>query len=241
MKGRGSPPGRPHAADWRAAGFIASGVAPELVRPLRELRDELAAAIDALDFHITESKGPDPYPWEATRALRERLAEAYFHSRDVTRLASHLAEAIGPGPGVGEVVEVRDCVESALALTRAQVSAETEIFVDYGEVGQVRAPSGRLVLALAQLILASAESAWGVTGAALAIRTRAEREPGEPEIVTISIADSGAGSADGARTVEAWVAQVAAEAGGSLVATAKLGRGTAFEMRLPALARGLRG
>jgi C4-dicarboxylate-specific signal transduction histidine kinase len=239
MKAGGSPPNRPPtAADWSAAGLIASGVAPELVRPLRELRDELAAAIDSLDVHITESKGPDPYPWEATRALRERLAEAYFHSRDVTRLASHLADAIDPGPAVGELIEVRECVESALALTRAQISAETEVFVDYGEVGQVRGPSGRLVLALAQLILASAESARGVAGAALAIRTRPEREPGEPELVTIAIADSGAGCTEGVRRVEAWVAQVAAEAGGSLVATAKADRGTAFEMRLPAVGRG---
>ena len=235
MTARGSPSrGARSAADWGAAGAIASGVAPELVRPLTELRDELAAVIEALDRHIIESKGPDPYPWDATRALREQLAEAYFHSREVTRLARYLAESISPGPAPPELVEVRDCVEAALALTKAQMSPDTEIFVDYGETSPVRIASGRLSLALAQLISASAESARGVAGAAIAIRTRAEREPDEPEVVTISVADSGAGAPDGARGVEAWVAHVAAEAGGSLVATAKLGQGTAFELRLPA-------
>lgn len=230
-----TPPRRARAvADWVAAGALASGVAPELVEPMRQLRDELAAVIETLDRHLTESKGPDPYPWDATKALREKLAEAYFHSRDVTRLSSYLAEAIGPGPEVPELVEVRDCVESALALTRASISSDTEIFVDYGETGRVRAAMGRLVLALAQLVLASADSVRGVEGAAIAIHTRAERESGEPDVVAISVADSGAGRTDEARAVETWVAQVAAQAGGSLVATAKLGQGTAFELRLPA-------
>ena len=225
-------------ADRSAAGAIASGVAPELVRPLRVLRDELAAVIDALDRHITESKGPDPYPWDATRALREQLAEAYFHSREVTRLASYLADAIGPAPSMPELAEVRDGVEAALALTRAQIAAETEIFVDYGEVGPVRLGGGRLALALARLILACAESASGVAGAAIAIRTRVERELGELDYAVISVADSGRGATAEAQAAEHWVAQLAAEAGGTLAATAAPGQGSAFELRIPIATRG---
>lgn len=234
MSGGGSPfRNTRRTEDWVAAGAIASGVAPELRRPLWQLRDELAGVIEDLDRHMTESKGPDPYPWDATKALREKLAEAYFHSREVTRLAGCLADAIGHGSSLPELVEIKDIVESALALTRARISADTELFVDYGETGAVRAASGRLVLALSQLILASAESARGVAGAAIAIQTRSEQAPGESARVTISIADSGAGCSEQAKAAEAWVAEVAADAGGSFAATAEAGMGTAFELTLP--------
>ncbi len=227
------PPGGRSAADLAAVGAIASSVAPELVRPLRDLRGELASVIDELDSHLTESTGPDPYPWDSTRSLRERLAEAYFRSREVTRLASHLAEAIGAGPALSQAVDVEECVESALSLSRGHCAAETEVFVDYGHTGAVRTSGGKLVLTLAQLILACADSARGIRGAAIAIHTRSEGEPGEPESVVISISDSGSGDPERARAAEVWARELAEEAGGSLGATAEPEKGTAFELRLP--------
>lgn len=230
--GESPPPGGQGRAELAAAGTLATGVAPELARPLREMRDELAAVIDDLDRHMTESKGPDPYPWDDTRALRERLAEVYFQSRQVARLAGSLAEAITSAADVAESVDVVECVESALGLSRVHLRKGVEVFVDYRHSGAARAPQGRLVLALTHLILACGESAAGAQGAAVAIHTRHERDEGA-DVVVIAIADNGAGDPERCRAAEAIAAEVVAGARGVVAATAEPGQGSTFELRIP--------
>jgi len=59
-----------------AAGVLSSGVAAELVKPLRELREGLAELVERLDQFANESKGPHPYPYDDTKLMREELAGA---------------------------------------------------------------------------------------------------------------------------------------------------------------------
>ena len=77
-----------------AAGSMSGGVAKELIEPLKEIREGLGTVIEKLDAHLLASQGPNPYPWDETKALRERVAQLYLDSRRVSRLTSDLANAI---------------------------------------------------------------------------------------------------------------------------------------------------
>lgn len=216
-----------------AAGEMAGGVAAELTMPLRELRESLAIIIEKLDRHILEAQGPTPYPWNDTKALRERVAQAYLVSRRVARLTTDLANAITSYGKRPEVVDVNQLVEMAINLCRHRISADTELFIDFGVVPTTRLVPGLLILALARLATVAADSAHGVQGAAVSVKTRSEPNEGAAERIAIYIADSGTGRPDEAESAIAVGRDVAEQLGGSFEGTSAAGRGSVFELHIP--------
>ena len=215
-----------------AAGCLAGGVASELRVPLRELREGLAVVVEILDQHLNGPEGPIPHPWEETKALRERVAQAYLSGRRVARLNSDLADAINSYGLSPELVDVNKLVEVATNLTRHRISASTELFIDFGQVPAVRLVPGEVVLLLARLLTIAADSAHDVQGAAVSVKTRTENISGVPEIA-IYIADSGSGLPDEVNTASVLGKDVAKSVGGSFEGTSEVGSGSVFELRIP--------
>jgi hypothetical protein len=211
-----------------AAGALAGGVAAQLSAPLREIRDSLAVLVETLDRHFMEASGPQPYPWADTKALRERIAEAYLVSRGVTRLTSDLARAVSIHRGAPEATDVNPLVEQAIALARHRIGEDSELSIDLDEVPAVRLVPGELVLLVARLLVAAAETARPVPGAGVVVATRRERDPaGGRDRVLIEIAAEGGGEPDDAGEIDALARRVLEPSG-------ELLRGGAgrFEIRL---------
>jgi C4-dicarboxylate-specific signal transduction histidine kinase len=222
-----SPHGDPQILALAAAGSVAGGVAAELRVPLRELRESLAVIVEILDKHLNESEGPTPYPWEETKALRERVAQAYLSSRRVARLTGDLADAINSYGHTPEAVDVNKLVEVALSLTRHRIASDTEVFIDFGKVPVLQAVPGAVILLLARLLMIAADSARDVRDAAVSIKTRLEE--GE---VAIYIADSGSGLPREAEAVAVMGRDVAEAHNGAFEGTSEKGSGSVFELRL---------
>lgn len=217
-----------------AAGSLASGVASELILPLRELRDSLAIMVEKLDKHIAGAGGPVPLPWNQTKAMRERLAEAYLSARSITRLTGDLASAVDTRGSVVEAVDLNKLVEGAVNLTRHRMSADTEVFIDFGRLPTVKAIPGELVLAVARLLMIASDSARRVDSGAISIKTRREQDPeaGADDVV-IYIADNGAGRPEEAAGASPLLEQLAEHLGGRFVGASEPGSGSVFELRWP--------
>lgn len=213
-----------------AAGSLAGGVAAELRVPLRELRESLAVMVEILDHHLGGNGGPAPYPWEETKALRERIAQAYLTGRKVARLNSDLGDAINSYGQSSELVDVNKLVEVATNLTRHRISAGTELFIDFGKVPAAKVVPGEVVLLLARLVTIAADSAHAVPGAAISVKTRCERSGDE---IAIYVADSGKGLPAEVAAASTLGKDVAQSLGGSFEGTSQPGAGSVFELRIP--------
>jgi hypothetical protein len=213
-----------------AAGALASGVAAQLCAPLREIRDSLAVMVETLDRHFFEASGPLPYPWAETKALRERIAEAYLLSRGVNRLTSDLARAVATQRTAPESSDVNQLVEQAISLARHRIGEDTELAIDLGDLPDVRLVPGGLVLLLARLVIAAAEAARAVPGAVVAIATRRERGERDELVIAITAGEQAIEGDAGAEAAElaTLAPRVLESAAGAL---AVLGRGH-FEIRL---------
>ena len=217
-----------------AAGVLASGVASELVRPLRELREGLAELVERLDRFTIDAKGPHPYPYEETKLLREELAGAYLACRRVTRLADDLSHAVDHRAVAAEASDLNRLVEAAMNLARHRISAETEVFIDLGSVPLVRVIPAEIVLGLAHLIIVCADSTRGTPGAAISLKTRKEHDPDSGgEEVVVFLADNGAGCPEEADTAARLGDSIARQVHGSFTGTSELGNGSVFELRVP--------
>jgi C4-dicarboxylate-specific signal transduction histidine kinase len=213
-----------------AAGALAGGVSAQLCGPLREIRDSLAVMVETLDRHFAEASGPQPYPWAETKALRERIAEAYLVSRGVTRLTSDLARAVSGQRGAPESADLNQLVEQAVSLARHRIGEDSELSIDLGELPAVRIVSGELVLLLARLLVHAADAARAAPGAGVAIATRRERggDGRDREVVIEIAADGGGGEAAGDDgELDALAHRVLDPAGGELRRS-----GGAFAIRL---------
>jgi C4-dicarboxylate-specific signal transduction histidine kinase len=217
-----------------AAGALARGISRELVRPLRELREDLAVVVELLDRHMAGARGPKGLPWKEVEALRQQLADSYLRSRRIARLVSELADAIAPVSKARVPIDVNKIVESALNLSRHRIVSDTEVFIDLGSVPLVRGSYGDLLLAVARMIGVAADSASRAESSALSVKTRRERdeETGRDEVV-IFVADNGSGRPAAARSVTAVGEHVAAAMGGVFAGTSERGIGSVFELRLP--------
>ncbi len=215
-----------------AAGSLATGVAQEIIDPLRDIRDSLAVMVSTIDQHILSAKGPSPLPWDTMKAMRERLAEAYLTSRLVSRLTGDLAKAVDTDPDTVEFVEINKVVETAVNLTRHRMSGDTEVFIDFGSLSPASLNTGELVLALARLLMISADSARGVEGGAISIKTRAEAPNGSEEVV-ISVMDNGGGQTEAASAVKPFVTRLVERMGGTFAGRSEQGQGCFFELRWP--------
>jgi C4-dicarboxylate-specific signal transduction histidine kinase len=220
------PDGTAHA---RAVGAsIAADITDELAGPLRDLRDRLGVLVDGIDRHVALSTGPTPYPWKQLQLLRQDVADAYLEARRMARLAGDLMMAMRAIGSPVVDLDVNREVEAAVNMVSYRVGPRTEMFVDLGQVPPGRASTGELMLAVAQLVLVSAESAARVDGAALSIRTRSEGDR-----VIVYVGDNGGGAPGAAAVACAHVAALAARAGGSFDGTSQDGQGSAVELRLP--------
>ena len=224
-----SPPD-PETAFLAAAGALAGGVADELREPLREIRDALAVLVETLDRHFAEASGPEPYPWTATKALRERLAETYLLSRSVTRVTGELARAVSVSRPAPETVEVNQLIEQSVGLARHRFGDDCEVSIDTGELPPVRLAPGELVLLLST-VLSEVATAARSGGGAVFVRTRREHVGGA-EVALIQVSDV-SGERDRSR-LEALARRVLDPVGGSLARTAGKGAGAALlEIRIP--------
>lgn len=215
-----------------AAGSLAGGVSLELDVPLRELREGLAVIIEILDLHLNTNFGPAPFPWTETKALRERVAQAYLTGRKVARLNGDLGYAINSYGQSPEVSSVNALVEVACNLTHHRMSASTELFIDLGKVPGTRLVPGEIVLLLARLLTIAADSAHDVQGAAISVKTRSEPIPGGQEIA-VYVADSGSGAPKDVAFATVLGRHVAQGLGGSFVGESQPGAGSVFELRIP--------
>lgn len=212
-------------AHHAAAGELASGVAAELIGPLREVRDGLAVVIEGLDRHFLEARGPSPLAFAEAKALREKLAEMYVVSREVTRQTADLARAIAPTRASAEPVDLNQVVEQALALARHQIGA-VELYFEAGELPTLRAAPGELVLLTASLIATAAVGARA-SGAELSVATaRRTGEAGDEVVLTVR--HDGAAADD----LTALAARALGPLGGRLVAGADGGE-VVYEVVVP--------
>jgi len=219
------------AAFLAAAGALASGVAAQLGAPLREIRDALAVMVETLDRHFMEARGPEPYPWSETKALRERIAEIYLLSRGVTRLTNDLVRAVSIHRGAPETAEVNQLVEQAIALASHRIGEGRELSFDLGDLPPVWLRPGELVLLLARLLVSARETLRTAPGSGLMVATRREQSAsGEGKAgVVIRIAAEAGGDVGDADEIDALARRVLEPCGGEL---RRSGPGQ-FEIRLP--------
>jgi hypothetical protein len=211
-----------------AAGALASGVSAELCPPLREIRDALAVVVETLDRHFAEARGPAPYPWAETKALRERLAETYLLSRTVNRLTNDLARAVSARRGAPDAVDVNKLVEEAIALARHRIGEDSDLAVDLGHLPAVRIVEGDLVLLMARLLGLAAEAARTAGGGTVGVRTRRERAEQQPDLVVVEIAVEGVAAGTGDPVLPALARRALEPAGGELREA-----GAGFQIALP--------
>ena len=212
------------------AGALASSVAGQLARPLRELRETLAIMVESLDRHIGEAEGPRPYPWRSLQGLRQEIAGAYLQSRETARLASELFEALNVHTAIVEAIDANRQIEAALELCRHRVSSHTELFVDLGSIPPVHAIAGELTLAVAKMLLCCADSARALEGSAISVKTSFDRED---SAVVLYVADNGCGIPAAAKSAERAIAPVMSRLGGSFDGISEPGQGSVYECRLP--------
>ena len=218
-------------ATREAAGHLVVALAEELARPLGEVRDLLATVVGTLDTYAATAKGPLPLSYDASKEVRELIAEAFLKAADAARLARELSSAVVAG-GAVETGSLNDLVEAALVLAKCQFSAATELFIDLGTVGPVAVVTGEAVMGIARVLVFCAESTAGAEQAAISIRTRAETRD-RPEVV-LSISENGRGGSDIEIANACGVLDgLATRLGGQLTATSEPGSGSSFELRLP--------
>ena len=222
---------RPGAVFTEAAGQLAREVSAELVRPMRGLRETLAFAVEKLDRHMGNAKGPEALSWQEVDRLRQQLADAYLQCRALTRLASELADVTRDSSMRVEAVDVNKLVDHALNLARHKISANTPVYVDQGSVPLVRAAPRLLILALVSALTAAAESAASGKGASVSIKTRCGQDG--PERVVVSISDDGGGAQAAAQIATAIGVEAAEISGGDFSGRSESAKGCLFELRLP--------
>jgi C4-dicarboxylate-specific signal transduction histidine kinase len=227
--------GPQHRLTRVVVGELAGGVTRQMVRPLRELREDLAVLVESLDRHMMESRGPKGLSYHEVESMRHTLADCYLRCRDTARLASDLAQASSPAEATLAPVDLNKLVESALNLARHRIKEDTEVFVDLGSVPLVRGHQAALLLAISQMIAVAAESAARAPGSALSIKTRsAEGKTPSPEAeVVLLVADNGGGHPSAVDELIEILGTALEGTGGHSAATSQAGAGSAFELRFP--------
>ncbi|HKE14226.1 MAG TPA: hypothetical protein VKB80_05165, partial [Kofleriaceae bacterium] len=174
-------------------------------------------------LHFARARGPQPYPWAETKALRERIAEAYLLSRSVTRLTSEMSRAVSVHRHAPETADVNQLVEQAIALARHRLGDDIDLSIDLGDVPAVRIVPGELVLLVARLLISAGDAARAASGG-LTVAIRRERESGaaggRDRVLIVIGAEGGAGSgAPGEQAeLDALARRVLEPAGGELAA-----------------------
>jgi C4-dicarboxylate-specific signal transduction histidine kinase len=136
---------------------------------------------------------------------------------------------VDPRPRSAETVDVNKTVEAAVNLTRHRMSADTEVFIDFGEVPPTKLHVGELVLSVARLLMIAADSTRNAEGgAAVSIRTRREGDE-----VVVTIFDNGDGRPEDATHATRFLTRLAARLGGKFSGNSEAGAGSAFELRWP--------
>lgn len=221
-------PGRTYTLARVAAGELAGGVCREMVKPLRELREDLAVLVELLDRHTGESKGPRPLTFSEVEDLRQNLAECYLRSREMARLATELAEAVDVHGHARDSVDLNRLVEAAVTLARHRITAETEVFVDLGSLPTVRGSASDLLLVLTRILCLAADSAGAVDGSAISVKTRSR-----DGAAVVLVSDNGAGRPGALEDTHTLAGDILAACGGTVAGTSEPGHGSAFELTIP--------
>lgn len=211
------------------AGSLAGGVARELARPIRELREMLAVVVDALDTHVANAKGPTPYSWKQVGELRDRVADAYLISRNVARLAGDLSAAIGETRDDSpSVVDVNKTIEAALNLARHRLATDTEVFIDFGAIPSIRAVPDVLLLTIARIIVVAAERIGDARDGEISLRSRRHGD-----VVGIHVTDNAPGDAPSRAGRVSELQRLAALSGATVEGRALDDGGTEICLRIP--------
>ena len=175
--------------EWLAArGAIASGVAAELAAPLETVYAKLSKAVERLDRHVANARGPEPLPYQTVSEIRERLADVFLDVGRVRRLASSLATL--SAPSTKKPADLNDIVELALVLARHGFAADSDTLLDLATLPPVVVDPARLAQAVALLLVHAARAA--APAGTVAIRTE-----GGPSQVRLAIEATIDGSGDG--------------------------------------------
>ena len=206
-------------------GLLAGELAGELAAPMRGLRDRLALLVDHLDRYVASSTGPTPYPWVALQGLRHELGDAYLEATLLVRQLDDVQLVLSPPAGGAAQVDCAHEVEVALNLL-AMKQAGVELLADVGATPPVQAAPGALALVVTRLLFLCAQSAHGVAGAAISVRTFVEGGA-----VCVTVADSGQGMELPSSERAALVALLAQWCG-TLDGVVTPGRGCSFVLHL---------
>jgi signal transduction histidine kinase len=218
-------------ATREAAGHLILSLAEELARPLTEIRELLAEVVATFDEHVAHAKGPVALSYDATKDIRELVADAYLKSASAARMARELATGVKSG-GALETTSLNELIEAALVLVKYRFSAATELFIDLGTTPPVSIAPGDAAMGIARVLAFCAESTSSVDDAAVSIRTRVETR--DRQEVVLSISENGRGGSDiELASVDALLEQLADRLGGQFVSTSEIGAGSTFELRLP--------
>jgi signal transduction histidine kinase len=209
----------------RTAGGVAIEIARQLAEPVRALRDRLGLVVDHLERHVATATGPTPYPWRSLQALRQDLAGSYLEATTLARRLDELDRALeDETPGW---FELAPAVDLGLRLAGHHLGGDLEILIDLGQTPPVRGTQGMLALVVAQLIGTCAQSARGLPGSALSVRTFFD----EGATAVVLVTDNGAGS-DAASAISELAREILEPWGGSIDTTSQSGQGCAFELHL---------
>lgn len=208
-------------------GALAAGVAGELARPLRALREVLAELVDSLDDHIGNATGPTPLPWKRVGRVRDTLADAYLQAREIARLAGDLAGAVAPSSQVAAPADVNKAVGVAMNLARHRVPESTDMFMDFGTLPAVRTIPSAISLAVGWAIATAGDGTRGATDGAISVQTRRD---GDEAVITV--ADNGRRDSAAATRAADVVRALVAPAGGHVVLAHDPETGTSMEVRL---------
>jgi hypothetical protein len=222
-------PGLDHkAARSHLAGAVAADLAIDLAAPLRAASDRLALSVDTIDRHIATTTGPVPYPWKSLNALRQELASSYMDATVAARRIDDLRGVLMTLDRPAGIESVNDAIETGVHLAGHRLTDTIELVVDLGPVPAARLERGGLALIVARAVMLCAESAAGVAGSALSVRSAVD--PGDGRVV-VSISDNGRGIA-GVMDAAAVMAAVADDWGAAIDAAMTEHQGCAFELRL---------
>ncbi len=215
-----------------AAGLLAVGITQQLATPLGNIHQLLGNAVNVLDHHVANAKGPNPLGYDESKDIRETIAEAFLLSATATRIANDLTQALHCPRQAIESVDINPLINNALALVRHRFATATELFIDLATTPPVSLNPSSFVLGLARILLACADSTSQAGETAVSIRSRIEQR--KRPMLLITIADNGRGMKNAKLSIVIKLAHwVAREVSGTVVAVSEPGSGATFEIRIP--------
>lgn len=234
-----------HAERLQALGRLAAGVVHEINNPLQFVMTNLGVVAEAMSRAQARLGLESPELAEELRESEAAVEEARRGTERVAKIVAGLREFASFQEDEPRLLDLRDVVDQARAMTRSHVVRCARLEVDVGEL-VVLGQEVRLTQVLVNLIVNAADaiSASGARRGLIRVRGAAGADT-----VELHVSDDGCGMSerDLARVFEPFVSSkedglglglalsrdIAEEHGGALEASSALGEGTTFVLRLP--------